>query len=132
MKRADAEVLTVDDLAKLFACDKETAAARLTSGDLPGVKVGRGWIIPRQALFERLNEKAREESAARRAQQEATLHKAQQLGHSTRLQTTRDTAALGAPTVLDKAPTRPGRRRREPPTLPLLTAQLAQSDVAEG
>jgi excisionase family DNA binding protein len=58
MMRAEEEILTVDDLARLFGCDKETAAARLTSGDMPGVKVGRGWIIPRQAFFARLNEKA--------------------------------------------------------------------------
>lgn len=67
MTRADTEILTVDDLAELFSCDKETAAARLTRGDLPGVKVGRRWVIPRQALFERLNEMAHEQAALRRS-----------------------------------------------------------------
>ncbi|WP_160310746.1 helix-turn-helix domain-containing protein [Delftia tsuruhatensis] len=110
MKRADAEILTVDDLAELFSCDKETAAARLNSGDLPGVKVGRGWIIPRQALFERLNEKAREEAAARRSQQSAAVG----------AYLTKDKAQKITPALLPSHSQlkQRGRKRREPPALP--------------
>lgn len=115
MTRVDTEILTVDDLAELFACDKETAAARLTSGDLPGVKVGRGWIIPRQALFERLNEKAREEAATRRAQQTATSRTSPQLGN------TRTAAHLSQPSVLIQSESQRHRKRRAPPPLPSLT-----------
>lgn len=115
MKRVDAEILTVDDLAELFACDKETAAARLTSGDLPGVKVGRGWIIPRQALFERLNEKATEEAAARRAQwasaQEATPQCVISYKAASKI-LKKDTSTL---LLTNIPPSQRGRKRRVPP-----------------
>ncbi|WP_432706564.1 helix-turn-helix domain-containing protein [Delftia acidovorans] len=122
MTRVDAEILTVEDLAKLFACDKETAAARLTTGDLPGVKVGRGWIIPRQALFERLNEKAREESAARRAQQANALELAQNRGRDPKTKSSNAlTLSPSAYLPVSASKTR-GRKRREPPVLPPLTS----------
>lgn len=60
------EPYTVDTLAALLGCDPDTAAERLNSGDLPGLKFGRGWIIPAEALHARLNEKAIQEAAARR------------------------------------------------------------------
>lgn len=60
------EPYTVDTLAALLGCDTDTAAERLNSGDLPGLKFGRGWIIPAEALHARLNEKAIQEAAARR------------------------------------------------------------------
>lgn len=113
MKRADTEILTVDDLAELFACDKETAAARLTSGDLPGVKVGRGWIVPRQALFERLNEKAREEASARRAQHVPPADISKQQGK-------RADTPTAIPHSINTIKSR-GRKRRIPPALPPMT-----------
>lgn len=121
MTRVDAEILTVADLAEMFACDKETAAARLTSGDLPGVKVGRGWIIPRQALFERLNEKAKEEAAYRRAQQVTTERDVQRDGDAVKFIPT--TLTISSPSVLlpRSNVNQKGRRRREPPALPQLT-----------
>lgn len=120
MKRVDAEILTVDDLAELFACDKETAAARLTRGDLPGVKVGRGWIIPRQALFERLNEKAREEAAARRALN-GPVHRLtgqnEKAYYPTEAsQNTKPTALMSSNAIQTR-----GRKRRVPPILPPLS-----------
>jgi excisionase family DNA binding protein len=120
MTRAEAEILTVDDLAKLFSCDKETAAARLTTGDLPGVKVGRGWIIPRQALFERLNEKAREESAIRRAHHAFTVDEPQLIGSE--IEAKPERLSLEAPVVLLNEITsrKRGRKRRIPPLLPVL------------
>lgn len=118
MKRADTEILTVDDLAELFACDKETAATRLTSGDLPGVKVGRGWIIPRQALFERLNEKAREEAAARRAQQSMTQNKSPIREGNSKKPISDVIHKHLSP--ISPSPSRRGRRRRIPPNLPPL------------
>ncbi|WP_278534985.1 helix-turn-helix domain-containing protein [Delftia acidovorans] len=121
MTSADTEILTVEDLAELFACDKETAAARLKCGDLPGVKVGRGWIIPRQALFERLNEMAREEAAARRAQLEATRNTAERRGKAA--QEALHAKKVDSPQVLLPTTTlkQGGRRRRIPPPLPSLS-----------
>lgn len=118
MKRVDAEILTVDDLAELFACDKETAAARLTSGDLPGVKVGRGWIIPRQALFERLNEKAREEAAARRAQQAVTVKRTDRFGKNAKAVAESLTEPMPSVFLPTAAVAKGGHKRRIPPPLP--------------
>lgn len=118
MTRADTEILTVEDLAQLFSCDKETAAARLTSGDLPGVKVGRGWIIPRQALFERLNEKAREEAAARRAQQAMTKDKSPPREETSKKSISDVIPKHSSPLLT--SPSVRGRRRRIPPNLPSL------------
>lgn len=120
MTSADTEILTVDDLAELFACDKETASARLKCGDLPGVKVGRGWIIPRQALFERLNEMAREEAAARRALLDATRNAALMRGNAAQTASAKPAAARTAALLPSTALTPRGRKRREPPVLPPL------------
>lgn len=122
MMRVDAEILNIDDLAELFACDKETAAARLTSGDLPGVKVGRGWIIPRQALFERLNEKALEEAATRREYQLATLKAAEERGKAIHTMSARVTAKPQTVPQLTTSQKPKGRKRRIPPTLPNLNS----------
>jgi hypothetical protein len=120
MTRTDAEILTVEDLAKLCSCDKETAAARLTCGDLPGVKVGRGWIIPRQALFERLNEKAKEEAAERRKQHAGLLNAAYRLEmdfNPSAHNKTPKNSKVSIPYLVSPAT---GRKRRKPPVLPPL------------
>ena len=117
MTSADTEILTVDDLAQLFACDKETASARLKCGDLPGVKVGRGWIIPRQALFERLNEMAREEAATRREQLRTMRDAAQERCPATHpAPPSRKPSVAGVLNNLDVVAR--GRKRRIPPPLP--------------
>lgn len=119
MTRVDAEILTVEDLAELFGCDSETVAARLISGDLPGVKVGRGWIVPRQALFERLNEKAHQEASARRSELESRRSEAMERGaHPLSVKRRFPSEAT---TVLDtSSKPRTSRKRREPPPLPAL------------
>lgn len=68
---ADAEILNTVELAKLLGCDKETAEKRIIAGDLPGSKFGRGWIIPRRALIERINEMAMQDAKARKTALEA-------------------------------------------------------------
>lgn len=57
---------TVAEAAKLLECEPETVAERIASGDLPAVKFGRGWIIPAQALDQRLNELALQQAELRR------------------------------------------------------------------
>lgn len=108
---ADAEILNTDDLAKLLDCDKETAARRIISGDLPGTKFGRDWIIPRQALIERINEKARQEAAERRAAIEAERDQAQLRGRA---------VAEPSPLLPTSEQTPKRGQRRKPPTLPSL------------
>jgi hypothetical protein len=120
MTRVDPEILTIHDLATMFGCDKETAAARLTNGDLPGVKVGRSWIIPRQALFERLNDKAREEATARRELHANTLHDTGQRAMKASALSATSTVTRPSVIMSTTTETRRGRKRREPPTLPSL------------
>jgi len=60
------EILTIDAVATLLRCDEKTVSERLVSGDLPGAKFGRSWIVPAVALFQRINDLATEEAAERR------------------------------------------------------------------
>jgi len=53
------DLLTLDDVAKSLDCAPETISAKLAAHELPGVKVGRSWRIPVQALIEHLNAEAR-------------------------------------------------------------------------
>lgn len=122
MTSADTEILTVEDLAAMFDCDEETASARLKCGDLPGLKVGRGWIIPRQALFERLNEMALEEAAARRARLEAARDDAQRRGKAAQAASAAPSTATPAALLPTTQPKPRGRQRRIPPPLPPLAA----------
>ena len=85
-------VLTQDEVAKLLDCEPTTVQARALSGELPGLKFGRGWVFPREALMARLNTMAQEQAAERRGQRAAPL------------------AAVAIPA--------PRNRRRPPPVLP--------------
>ena len=70
-------ILTTPAVAALLDCEESTVQARAASGDLPGVKIGRSWVFPEEALMERLNEMARAEAANRRippAVPEAVAH----------------------------------------------------------
>lgn len=62
----EAEFLSIDQVASLLRCDKNSVAERLTSGDLPGLKFGRGWVVPAAALIARVNELAVAAAADRR------------------------------------------------------------------
>lgn len=61
------EVLTIEQVAALLSCDATTVAEHLRDGFLPGLKFGRRWVVPSRVFFERINELAREQAAARRA-----------------------------------------------------------------
>ncbi len=65
------EAYTITEAAAILDCKEETAVERIINGDLPGLKFGRGWIVPRAAFSQRLNELALEESARRRQEREA-------------------------------------------------------------
>lgn len=58
--------LTTDELAALLACEPQTVEERARTGELPGIKFGRKWVFPAEALAHRLNVLATEEAAARR------------------------------------------------------------------
>lgn len=60
------EILSVPELAALLHCSTYTVVERARKGDLPGVKFGEGWVFPRQALLQYVNEVALEEARTRR------------------------------------------------------------------
>ena len=57
------DVLTTDEVADLLECEPKTIEEKLRRGELPGVKFGRSWMLPRQALMETLNDLARKNLA---------------------------------------------------------------------
>ncbi len=52
------ELLTAQQAAELLGCEASTIQARLVEHELPGVKFGREWRIPREALLAHLNQLA--------------------------------------------------------------------------
>jgi excisionase family DNA binding protein len=52
-------ILTVSQVAAMLACTEATVRELLNAGHLPGVKYGRDWVIPLEALLERVNQAAR-------------------------------------------------------------------------
>lgn len=114
----DSEIYTAQQLAELLGCDKETAEARIRQGDLPGVKFGKGWIVPRQAFIERVNEMAKEEAATRRAQILSEQSAAVQRGKA---------ASTPSPLLPNCAPKSSRSKRRTPPELPRLPAVVHAS-----
>ena len=116
-RTTDTEICTAQGLATLLGCDKETAEERIRSGDLPGTKFGKGWIIPRQALMERLNEKAREEAAARRAKLQGDQTDAAARGAAAATKT-----EAPSPMLPSSEPRRMRGQRRKPPDLSGLLA----------
>jgi excisionase family DNA binding protein len=60
------DILTAAEAANLLGCEPETICEKLNRGELPGVKFGRGWAIPRTALLETINDLARRNITERR------------------------------------------------------------------
>lgn len=60
-------ILDLKQIADLLRCSEEQAASQLASGNLPGVKFGKAWIAPAEALLSRLNEIAIEQANERRS-----------------------------------------------------------------
>ncbi|PIG09939.1 helix-turn-helix domain-containing protein [Comamonas sp. 26] len=104
----DSEIYTAAQLAELLSCDKETAEARIRSGDLPGIKFGKGWVIPRQALLQCLNDMAQAEAAKRRAELQRTRADALDKGQD---------PAAPSPLLPSSEPRRTRGQRRTPPDL---------------
>lgn len=68
-------IYSVTQVAEMLGCTEEIVAERLIQGDLPGVKYGRGWVIPADALRDRLNEKALAEAKERREPKRVTARR---------------------------------------------------------
>lgn len=52
------EILTEEDMAEIMGCHIQTIQEKARSGELPGIKFGRGWRFPRTAVLETLHTKA--------------------------------------------------------------------------
>ena len=109
MPGAIADTFSMEEVAAMLECTPEIVVDRIQSGELVGLKYGRGWVFPRAAFMQRLNDHALEVAAARREQRKP--------GGST-----------PAPAPLSSSPSTarrpPGGRRvaRTPPPLPSLPA----------
>lgn len=90
--------LTAVEVAELLHCDCGTVEDLLRRGELPGLKLGRSWIIPMDALHQCLNQMALDESEKRR----------------------KDRAPMRPLAVFVKPSERKQGRRTEPPKLPAL------------
>ena len=88
------ETIGSEDCAKLLHCTPEQVEELARAGEIPGLKLGRGWLFVRADLLAYLAEKAREEAQQRRAKRQpaAPIH------HATPIK----------------------QRRRQPPQLPVL------------
>lgn len=61
------DLIEFEEICQLFGCTEASVVVLLRTGDLPGVKLGRDWRIPRQAFWQRVNEMALEKAADRRS-----------------------------------------------------------------
>lgn len=98
MRSAVDDLLTVDDVATMFDCSTETVELETREGRLPGLKLGRAWRYPREALLQVLNERAIAEMARK----------------------------TPTPAGVTPLPSRQGRRQT-PPQLPAAASRAAKS-----
>lgn len=61
-----APILDVEAAATLLRCAASTVRAECRSGNLPGLKLGEDWILPTEALLQRLNALATAAATERR------------------------------------------------------------------
>ncbi len=95
------DTIDADECAQLLRCTAGQVEEMARAGEIPGLKIGRGWLFVRADLLAFLAERARQEAADRRAK--------------------RSPAAAGK-----VAPIRPARR--VPPALPALRPTSAAPD----
>lgn len=65
------ETIAIDEIARTMKCSEQTVLDELRSGNWPGLKAGRDWIVPRAAFFQRINEIALDRSEQLRLQRAA-------------------------------------------------------------
>lgn len=58
--------IDVEEVCTLLKCSRPVLMEELRTGGLPGLKFGQEWVIFRDALMQRLNERALMEATARR------------------------------------------------------------------
>jgi hypothetical protein len=63
------ETLNLDGVAALFGAEPETVALYARTGELPGTRIGKGWIFLREDALAFLRQRIARDTAARRAAQ---------------------------------------------------------------
>lgn len=106
------DTIDSDECAELLKCTPVQVEALARDGDIPGLKIGRGWLFIRADLLAYLAERARAEAQERRQRRAAP--------------------AKGPSNVQPLKP-----RRRAPPALPMLPPlpfgrQAAPTAAAQG
>lgn len=71
------------EVSDLLRCHEETVEELLRLGELPGIKIGRSWIVPADALNQRLTEMALSQSESRRSRRQVRPQYAAGLTEST-------------------------------------------------
>ncbi len=63
----DSEKVTIERAAEFLECTEVHVLALLRDGRLPGVKLGKSWVIPARAFFTAVSDLAIEQAAKLRA-----------------------------------------------------------------
>ena len=58
-------IASLAEVAELLGCTEETVVERINAGDIPALRFGRSWVVPRGALEVRINELALEQARSR-------------------------------------------------------------------
>jgi excisionase family DNA binding protein len=64
------ETIDSDQCAELLRCTPGQVEEMARAGEIPGLKIGRGWLFVRADLLAYLAERARDEAAQRRARRQ--------------------------------------------------------------
>ena len=67
------ETMNAEECAKLLHCTPEQVEELARAGEIPGLKLGRGWLFVRTDLLSYLADKAREEAQRRRAKRQVAI-----------------------------------------------------------
>jgi excisionase family DNA binding protein len=66
IKKSEQSVYSADEAAAILECTRASLEAHLRSGRLPGLKIGRSWVLPVDAFTQAINALAISEAAAKR------------------------------------------------------------------
>lgn len=66
------ETIDAEACGRLLRCTTEQVEELARAGEIPGLKLGRGWLFVRADLLAYLAEKARDEAQQRRARRQPT------------------------------------------------------------
>lgn len=68
------DTIDADECAQLLRCKADQVEEMARTGEIPGLKIGRGWLFIRADLLSYLAEKARKEAQERRAKRHPSVN----------------------------------------------------------